>query len=235
MSYSPSCAHRRRKQVREALALQCSCETTCFQHGKRVTLAPLTHTYETAGSRGEGPWTNVDYIHALATCRVARSSLAETGLQHSTPPGLPPPLAQAPGVRDPPPAAAGVWVHPRRRFAGWLVLGLPAVSAARLFRALSYNYNALTQTRPGWMAASRSNVVHAPGPIGRSSAANLGRREPQGIVRMPPARRTTRERRPTPALSTRSHYAYETTHDRNPNGLPDIAPRRQRNICSTKG
>ncbi|OAQ71550.1 hypothetical protein VFPBJ_10329 [Purpureocillium lilacinum] len=113
MSYSPSCAHRRRKQVREALALQCSCETTCFQQGKRVTLAPLTHTYETAGSRGEGPWTNVDYIHALATCRVARSSLTGTGLQHSTPPGLPPPLAQAPGVRDPPPAAAGVWVHPR--------------------------------------------------------------------------------------------------------------------------
>lgn len=197
MSYSPSCAHRRRKQVREALALQCSCETTCFQQGKRVTLAPLTHTYETAGSRGEGPWTNVDYIHALATCRVARSSLTETGLQHSTPPGLPPPLAQAPGVGNPPRAAAGVWVHPRRRFAFWLVLagGLPAVSAATLFRALSYNYNALTQTRPGWMAASRSNVVHAPGPIGRSSAANLGRREPQGIVRN---------------ASSSTHYARET-------------------------
>ncbi|KAL3951699.1 hypothetical protein ACCO45_013416 [Purpureocillium lilacinum] len=88
----------------------------------------------------------------------------------------PPPLAQAPGVRDPPPAAAGVWVHPRRRFACWLVLGLPA-------------------TRPGWMAASRSNVVHTPGPIGRSSAANLGRREPQGIVRNG---------------SSSTHYARET-------------------------
>lgn len=190
MSYSPSCAHRRRKQVREALALQCSCETTCFQQGKRVTLAPLTHTFETAGSRGEGPWTNVDYIHALATCRVARSSLTETGLQHSTPPGLPPPLAQAPGVGNPPRAAAGVWVHPRRRFAGWLVLGLPAVSAATLFRALPYNYNALTQTRPpGWQHLEATWFMHRDqlaGPAQRT----LGGGSHRGSSDMPPARRT---------------------------------------------
>lgn len=160
-----------------------------------MTLAPLTHTYETAGSRGEGPWTNVDYIHALATCRVARSSL-----RRNWPPAFhtcrAPPSTRS-GTRSREPATSGRW---RLGSPTTAVRRLVGVGSARrecrnVISGAAVQLQRTHSDPPAWMAASRSNVVHAPGPIGRPSAANLGRREPQGIVRH---------------ASSSTHYARET-------------------------